>query len=68
MNIAVGDIAVMKKTHPCGSNEWLIKRTGADVKLKCQGCGRLIMLDRADFEKKVRRVIPQREDGTPDEI
>ena len=68
MNISVGDRVVMKKKHPCGSDTWQITRTGADVKIKCEGCGRLVMLDRADFEKRVRRIISVEEGGTPDEI
>ena len=51
MLIALGDVVQMRKAHPCGSNSWVIVRTGADVKIRCQGCGRTVMLDRAEFEK-----------------
>ena len=40
---AVGDIVRMKKAHPCGSSEWEILRTGMDFRLKCLGCGHLVM-------------------------
>jgi hypothetical protein len=53
---AVGDIVRMKKKHPCGSFTWQVTRTGADVKIKCCGCGRLVMLTRGDFEKRMIRV------------
>ncbi len=56
---ALGDHAVMRKPHACGGNEWLITRTGADVKIKCLQCGRIVMLDRADFMKSAKKVIPQ---------
>ncbi len=52
-----GDIVRMKKAHPCGSNEWEILRVGMDFKLKCQGCGHLVMLPRPKFEKMVREII-----------
>lgn len=53
----LGSIVVMKKTHPCGTNEWEIVRIGADIKIKCCNCGRTIMLPRIEFNKKLKRVI-----------
>ncbi len=53
----VGSVVVMKKEHPCGSNEWVITRTGADIKIKCEKCGRSIMLPRIEFNKKLKKVI-----------
>ena len=56
MDSQVGDVLVMKKTHPCGSREWEVLRTGADFKLRCCGCGREVMGARTKFEKNVREV------------
>lgn len=53
----LGNIVTMKKGHPCGTNEWEIIRLGADVKLKCCNCKRIVMLSRIDFNKKVRKVL-----------
>ncbi len=53
----LGDVVKMKKQHPCGSFNWEIVRMGADIKIKCTGCGRLVMLPRSEFEKKMVRVI-----------
>ena len=53
----LGSIVIMKKQHPCGSNEWTIIRVGADIKIKCNNCGRSIMLSRIDFNKKLKKVI-----------
>lgn len=53
----VGDIVQTKKQHPCGSTEWEVTRVGADFKIKCIGCGRLVMLPRPKFEKSVKKVI-----------
>lgn len=55
----IGSIVVMKKQHACGTNEWKITRVGVDIKIKCVNCGREIMLDRLEFEKKLRRVIDE---------
>ena len=57
----VGDIVVMKKPHPCGGNLWEVVRTGADVKIKCLKCGRVVMLDLLTFGKKMKKVV--RDDG-----
>ncbi|MEG0257138.1 MAG: DUF951 domain-containing protein [Christensenella sp.] len=52
-----GDTVVMQKKHPCGSNKWQILRTGADIKLKCLGCGHIIMLDYTAFMKRMKKVL-----------
>ncbi|WP_125154214.1 DUF951 domain-containing protein [Clostridium rectalis] len=53
----LGDIVEMKKVHPCGSKEWKIIRLGADIKVKCCGCARIVMLDRSKFEKSVKKIL-----------
>ena len=57
MLLALGDVVQMRKTHPCGSDRWVIIRTGADVKIRCLGCNRVVMLDRPEFEKRVRKIL-----------
>ena len=52
----VGSKVVMKKQHPCGTNLWEITRTGVDIKIKCIKCGRSIMMDRIEFDKKLKKV------------
>lgn len=53
----LGSIVIMKKQHPCGENLWEIIRVGADIKIKCNKCGRTIMLSRIDFNKKIKKVV-----------
>lgn len=53
----VGDIVKMRKTHPCGGDEWEVMRTGVDFRIKCTTCGRVIMLPRPKFEKSVKKII-----------
>jgi len=56
-SIGLGRRVVMRKPHACGSNEWEIVRTGADIKIKCLGCGRVVMLDRGDFIKAAKKIM-----------
>ena len=53
--IRLGDRVRMRKTHPCGSDEWTVIRIGADIKIKCLGCGRIVMLPRQDFERAAKK-------------
>jgi len=50
-------LIVMKKGHPCGENLWEIIRLGADIKIKCNKCGRMVMIPRIDFNKKIVKVL-----------
>ena len=52
MEYEVGDIVKLKKPHPCGSQEWEILRVGADFRLKCLGCGHMVMVTSRLEEKK----------------
>ncbi|MDI6828419.1 MAG: DUF951 domain-containing protein [Armatimonadota bacterium] len=54
LRIRVGDIAKMRKPHPCGSFEWQITRIGLDIGMKCLKCGRRVMLPREEFERRVK--------------
>lgn len=56
MDIRVGDILTMKKAHPCGEDRWLVRRTGADLKIKCLKCGHELMIPRFKIEKNIRNV------------
>ena len=53
--LALGDLIQTRKKHPCGSDRWVIIRVGADIKIKCKGCGRIVMLERAEFEKRMKK-------------
>lgn len=53
----LGDIVEMKKQHPCGSKEFEVIRLGADIKIKCTGCGRIIMLPRSKFQKMLKKSL-----------
>ena len=54
MEYEIGDKVRTKKTHPCGSKDWEITRVGVDFKLKCLGCGHIIILPR---EKDLKSIV-----------
>lgn len=60
----VGDIVKLKKPHPCGSQEWEILRVGADFRLKCMGCGHMVMVTRRLVEKNTRGLPETGRDGS----
>lgn len=57
LDISTGDILVMKKQHPCGSDGMKVLRAGADFKLRCTGCGHEFMVPRSKCEKKIKEII-----------
>ena len=30
---------------------------GADIKIKCEGCGSVVMMERREFERKCKKMI-----------
>lgn len=56
MDVKTGDIVVMKKNHPCGSNRFEVLRTGVDFKLKCVKCGHEVMVPRIKITKYIKAV------------
>ena len=58
-NYTIGTKVIMKKQHPCGTNEWEITRIGTDIKIKCINCGRTVLIPRIEFKKKIKKVISE---------
>lgn len=56
-NFELRDVVMMKKPHACGTNSWTVIRVGADIKIKCNACGRIVMMDRTDFVRSCKKVI-----------
>ena len=62
MDIEVGDRVQLRKAHPCGSMEWTVYRVGADIGLRCIGCGRRVMLTRSEFSKRLKQIVPSKKE------
>ena len=56
-DIRLLDVVQMKKKHPCGGFEWTVIRVGADIKIKCNICNRMVMIDRETFLKRRKKTI-----------
>ncbi|MHC9160891.1 DUF951 domain-containing protein [Exiguobacterium profundum] len=56
---ALNDIVEMKKPHACKTNCWQITRVGMDIRIKCQGCGASVLMQRRDFDKRFKKVLEQ---------
>ena len=61
--IHIGDVARLKKAHPCGANEWEITRLGMDIGLVCLGCGRKVRLVRSEFDRRFRGFVRRADSG-----
>ena len=57
VDINIGDVLLMKKNHPCGSARMKVLRVGADFRLCCEGCGRVVMTPRSKCEKNIKSVF-----------
>ena len=57
MDVRPGDVLLMKKQHPCGSNQMFVIRSGMDFKLKCMGCSREFMISRGKKEKNIKKIV-----------
>ena len=64
LELSIGDIVRMKKSHPCGNCLWEVTRLGADIGLVCQQCRRYVMLPRTYLERRVREVLTRDRSNT----
>lgn len=51
--LLLGDVVRLRRRHPCGGDTWLLDRLGADIGLRCQSCGRHVMLERRILERRL---------------
>jgi hypothetical protein len=57
VEVHLDDIVRLRKPHPCGSYDWRVVRLGADIGLKCLGCGHRVLLPRSTFERRLKTFI-----------
>jgi len=57
MQLDLADRLRLRKPHPCGSYDWMVVRLGADIGLRCEKCGRRVLLPRAEVERRTRQVL-----------
>ena len=61
LKLYLGDVVQTRKMHPCGSDQWTVERLGADVGIRCQGCGRYVLMERAKLERRIKRFVSRPE-------
>ncbi len=62
----MGDVVQLRKPHPCGGFEWEVFRLGADIGLRCQSCGRRVLLTRRILEKRLKAFVSRGEPPDPE--
>jgi hypothetical protein len=58
-DLALNDVLVLRKPHPCGGLEWKVVRLGADIGLVCLTCGRQVLLPRRELSRRLKKVRPR---------
>lgn len=62
----MGDVVQLRKPHPCGGSDWEVVRLGADIRLRCRGCGRRVLLERRTLEKRLKSFVSRGEPIDPE--
>ena len=57
LELLLGDVLRLRRPHPCGASEWLVDRLGADIGLRCRGCGRHVLLERRAIERRLTSFV-----------
>ena len=72
LTLYLGDVLRLRRRHPCGADTWVVDRLGADIGLRCQGCRRHVLVERARVERRLVEIVertsheaPRTETGVP---
>jgi len=57
LDLRMGDVIRMRRKHPCGGFDWEIVRLGADVGLRCRGCGRRVLMERSTLIRRAKALV-----------
>lgn len=66
-DLRMADVLRLRKAHPCGSTDWVVVRLGADIGLKCTGCGRRILLSRREVARRLKATVRRAEESPTDD-
>lgn len=67
LDVRLDDRLVLRKPHPCGGVIWTVVRLGADIGIRCETCGRRVLMPRSELEGRVRSVQRPAAEGAPPE-
>jgi hypothetical protein len=65
LELRLGDVVRLKRAHPCGGSDWSVDRLGADIGLRCQGCGRHVLIERRTLERRLAVFLSRGEATVP---
>jgi hypothetical protein len=65
-DLQMADVLRLRKPHPCGSTDWVVVRLGADIGLKCLGCGRRILLPRRELARRLKLTVSRAAESARD--
>jgi hypothetical protein len=57
LTVLLGDVVRLRRRHPCGEDTWTVDRLGADIGLRCRGCGRHVLLARSVLERRLAAFV-----------
>jgi hypothetical protein len=57
LELLLGDVVRLRRSHPCGGRDWLVDRLGADIGLRCRTCGRHVLLERRQLERRIASFV-----------
>ncbi len=66
MDLRMGDVLRLRKSHPCGGTDWQVVRLGADIGLQCLGCQRRVILERPVLRRRIKGVVSRGEAASPE--
>jgi hypothetical protein len=53
VELYLGDVLRLRRRHPCGGETWLVDRLGADIGIRCETCGRHVLVGRPALERRI---------------
>jgi len=53
VELLLGDVVRLRRRHPCGGETWLVDRLGADIGIRCETCGRHVLVERPALERRI---------------
>ncbi len=57
VELYLGDVVRLRRAHPCGGDTWLVDRLGADIGLRCETCGRHVLVERPSLERRITAFV-----------
>ncbi|HMQ32055.1 MAG TPA: DUF951 domain-containing protein [Chloroflexaceae bacterium] len=57
VELYLDDVLRTRKPHPCGGDTWRVVRLGAEIGIRCETCGRKVLLQRSELERRIKAFV-----------